>query len=260
MTDVGAVAGAVKAGLETAHSAGRFFDQLFGQGLRDAVGLAWSDRMNARRLEARIGSFERLAILGAQTRARLDSLGIEARQLPEAKVLLPLLEAATLEEDADLQQLWANLLATAVTDEAEPLQREFVSILTDLSPVGALALRDYYVAWQTLDRKPYRADGRRYGPGMDGDNYGIDTARGLVRLGLLEPSWIEFDNYRPGGEDDRYGDYPESLDPIRLAGDLSSVAMTQYGERFCRAVGMAGDPTRLRTGPDLRRYPGDWQG
>jgi hypothetical protein len=260
--EISTIAKAAQSAIDAAGRLGSFFDKVFGSALAETVGTYWTDPVAARRLEARIASYERLSLLAHDTRRRLESLGVDPVRIPEPKVLLPLLEEATLEEHRDLQKLWANLLAAATSAE-EPVNREFVSILADLSPVSALALRDYFATWRSVDRTPFQADGLVYGPGMDGDNFGYDVTRSLVRLGLLEPAWIEFQTYEPEGHDDRFGYYAESRESIRVLGDLTAVAMTGYGEAFCKALGVEAEgPNRVRTSHDLRRWAkqSPWRG
>ncbi|WP_082108945.1 Abi-alpha family protein [Azospirillum thiophilum] len=63
------------------------------------------------------------------------------RKIP-LNVALPLLEAATLEEDNDLQDLWVRLLVNGTDgDRPDEIERSFVSILRDMSRLDAEILQ-----------------------------------------------------------------------------------------------------------------------
>lgn len=69
-------------------------------------------------------------------------VGIQVKQIP-LKVLLPLLENASLEEDENLQEKWTALLANAIDFENNlELHNIFVELLRQLSPVEVKVL-DY---------------------------------------------------------------------------------------------------------------------
>ncbi|GAB3843659.1 hypothetical protein GCM10028822_00060 [Hymenobacter terrigena] len=71
----------------------------------------------------------------AQASTMLDDAGI-APQPVAPKVLLPLLEAASLEDDEFLRTQWAALLANAATPHRKvPVEPGFVEILKQLTPV-----------------------------------------------------------------------------------------------------------------------------
>lgn len=63
---------------------------------------------------------------------------LEKHQVP-LKILVPLLESASLEEEGALQDMWANLLVNATTGEVN-MRAIFISILKEISPVEATIL------------------------------------------------------------------------------------------------------------------------
>src|SRR5581483_8633125 len=63
----------------------------------------------------------------------------KAPQPVPGRLLLPILEKGSLEEDGDLQQRWAALLANSAA-QPENVLPAFVSILAELSPVEAALL------------------------------------------------------------------------------------------------------------------------
>ena len=61
------------------------------------------------------------------------------------KIGLPLIAAATLEDDEHLQELWENLLVNATNANSQvEVKRSFASILEDLSPLDATLLEKIY--------------------------------------------------------------------------------------------------------------------
>lgn len=64
------------------------------------------------------------------------------------------LEQGAMEQDDDLQDIWARLLANAVdaTSEVQP-RRAYISIIKDLSPLDALILEQIYAVDQERHQK-----------------------------------------------------------------------------------------------------------
>jgi hypothetical protein len=82
----------------------------------------------------------------------LDAAGKTATKVP-GRVLFPLLQSASLEEDADLRRMWAILLANAADSaRAVDMMPAFASILADLTPTEALALQAVYLEKQGFVR------------------------------------------------------------------------------------------------------------
>jgi hypothetical protein len=85
----------------------------------------------------------------ALKRARdfLEAEGVRLEELsPKAREILPLLEAASYEDDETLQRLWAGLLAASLRPGATDLSVGYTAILRQLAPVQAqtlLAIRDF---------------------------------------------------------------------------------------------------------------------
>jgi hypothetical protein len=88
------------------------------------------------------------ASLEHNTRQHLAKLGYEMppRKVP-IKVALPLIQAATLEEDEELQSIWAALLANASTPEkGESVSPAFVEILRSMGRTEVRTLIALYEA------------------------------------------------------------------------------------------------------------------
>ena len=108
------------------------------------------------------------------------------------KVLVPLLEAGSLEEDEFMQDKWAALLASAInSDYEEEIRPSYVEILKVLSPLEVKLLDDIYKTRSKIPRE------KRYDFGVDkegickflnisDEDYEI-LIDNLFRLNLLMP-------------------------------------------------------------------------
>jgi hypothetical protein len=117
-------------------SAGRFVDAI-----TDIV-RPFSEK---RGLRADLINLERQAVLNEiakKVRERLEIANKPITPLPN-KVLLPLLEKASLEDSGDtvLVEMWANLIATAATEEVT-LVSQYIEILSQIASRQALLLEE----------------------------------------------------------------------------------------------------------------------
>lgn len=124
--------------LELAERSGSFLSRVFGDLVEDAVGLV-GDQIKYLRVR-------RYFDLQEKVEARLDQRGQSLRLRPvPPNFALPLIEYATLEENDELQTLWANLLADAMDGESgQEVRSAFISILKDLSSLDATILRYFH--------------------------------------------------------------------------------------------------------------------
>lgn len=103
----------------------------------EEIGLLLGESVRAWRLERSV------KLLARVQRTLLDA-GIDPQQVP-MKTFVPLLEGATVEQDDDLFERWAALLANAAAGESgAPVHPIYVSILSRLQPLDAKILRLYY--------------------------------------------------------------------------------------------------------------------
>lgn len=223
--------------IDAGRGLGGWLDKIFGEAIEESVGQLWTDRIRERRIASTIYSWERLETLLHKTQKRLHRKGIIQFRIPPAKVILPLLENATLEDEDDLQTLWAQLLATSLDAKSEQTHRKFVSILSDLTSEDAKVLRALWTEWQLTDKEKETKDSTlRYGPGIDGIYSHSEAAIvTLNRLGLIAPAYMKIRTFEPGGHD-IHGDWGPTQDDVMIYGDLSSVVLTKLGEAFCKAV------------------------
>src|ERR1700682_2606509 len=94
--------------VDAARGAGGWLDRIFGNGVEHAIARRWSDREMTKRIEAAILDWERLELLMQKVEKRLRDKGITQTRLPPPKIMLPLIEHATMEYEDDLHTLWAN--------------------------------------------------------------------------------------------------------------------------------------------------------
>lgn len=128
------IAKAAGKGIDAATGLGQFFDRIFGSAL-DELGGALADR-------ARYWRASRLLRLEERYRSACAIMGEDRVVRPvEPKFAFALLEAASLEDDDDLQDMFANMLANATTDGSGVEDRKaYVSILQELKPLDARLL------------------------------------------------------------------------------------------------------------------------
>jgi hypothetical protein len=222
--------------IDAGQGAGGWLDRIFGAGIEHAVARRWTDRQFAKRVEAAILDWERAVLLFHKVENRLKDVGIAETKIPPPKIMLPLLEHATMEYEDDLHTLWANLLSTALSSE-DQVHRKHVSTLAELSADDARVLREIYRKWQKVNKEGWERGGGSvsYGPSVDMPRSADISMNVLFSLGLIFPSLVGFETYEPGGHA-RWGDYGPSRETLSLPGDLSTVVMTEFGEAFCAAV------------------------
>ncbi len=120
--------------LDTAQAGGAFLARMLGTVPEDVVGLLGGDLLR----QYRIRNWHKI---GQKTFDKLDRRGVEQMEPLSAKVIVPLLEAASTESDETLQEMWANLLANAMDPNKDTsLQSVFVETLKQFEPIDALVL------------------------------------------------------------------------------------------------------------------------
>ena len=222
-----------------------FFDRVFGGLVVDSVGLV-ADRV-------RLYRYERAIELSHAVERRLRLKGIfETRPVP-LKVALPLIEAATLEDDDDLRERWANLLESAMNPDARKVERSFVTILSELSSEDASF---FEFIWSCLIEAGADHGMTVYARMFPDFNNSEISVRNMFRLGLLKQYvyYIMPRNRKVGeteivvrtakGEEvwkdlldeDEYGLIHKSLG-VPVLTDSNQVRLTPLGQAFGEAVG-----------------------
>lgn len=118
--------------LQIVEDARRFLEKIVGPPLEELGGLL-ADQLRLFRLKKQV------QILEKAQKILLDK-GINPRKV-SLKILVPILEEGSLEEDESMSDRWASLLATAADpSSAISVQPSFPEILKELSPKEALIL------------------------------------------------------------------------------------------------------------------------
>lgn len=210
--------------------------EVLGRPIAEAVGYYVTDRIQAKRIEASIYDKARFLELLREVHGVIDAAAINVRALPP-KVAIPLLEAATMEFDDRLLRLWANLLATAINADEDPVERQYVSILSELSVADAQALAGLWRdSFKPFNQEVFKDGPVTYRPSLDTGSYGEHTAANLTRLGLVTASIVELSLYVPGDNDE--GSWGPRQHDIGVPGEYRFVMFTDLGRAFCRAVGI----------------------
>jgi hypothetical protein len=112
----------------------------------------WSDRELVRRIEAAILDWERLVLLMHKVQQNLRAAGIAHTRIIPPKIILPLLEHATMEYEDDLHTMYANLLTAAINPSAEEIEKKYVSVLAEFSAADVRTLRNMFAEWQYWEK------------------------------------------------------------------------------------------------------------
>lgn len=246
--------------IDATRELGGWLDRIFGRAIEHTVGRFWTDRVIASRVEAAIFDWQRLTTLLHNTERKLREKGIQVTRVVPPKVALPLLEHATMEHEKELHELWENLLVSALDPSEDEIKRVYVSVLAELTGKDAHVLRRLYAEWLYWEEREvpdYRRNKEhRYSSGIATEN--DESAVLFHRLGLVLPVHVTVEEYRREREvtvntwsskDPPY--YVEGGDKTLVLGDLGVVGLTEFGERFCKAV--IGDVSGLYEPPDWAR-------
>lgn len=130
--EVAAVSGKV---IDAACEMGRFIAKITSGPLEQA-NLIWEDRLKYTRAVNQLKLIEKF-----ESQLRKRGLSEPTRTIP-LSFAVPLLQAATLEENDDLQDLWAAMLANAADKCVDvQLRRAFVSILEEMTSLDVRILK-----------------------------------------------------------------------------------------------------------------------
>ncbi len=127
------VAKTTKKALELTEKAGPFLERTFGPLVENAAGLL-SDRL----AYFRLAQFFKLV---DKTKKLLDDRHVEDTRYVPTSFAIPLIEAATAEEDETLHDIWAHLLANAIDPNRPQAKRAFVGIVRQFDPLDARLLK-----------------------------------------------------------------------------------------------------------------------
>jgi len=159
--------------------------------------------------------------LAKKARKLLDDEGLEPKQVP-LRTSVPLLEAASLEEDDALIDRWAALLANATAQTLE-VPPSFASVLREIEPEAARVLDRVYEVHMRLApnlRADYWVDVESFAEfGLDRERFAYHVDN-LLRLGVVRHAAVVT------GTDSLY----------------ARVGLTAFGRSFIRACQPPGTP------------------
>lgn len=112
-----------------------FFNGVVPDFIKDGVGIL-SDHVKFWRWNNQIEIIKK-------AQAKIESSGLPKRQIP-LKVLVPIIQNSSLEEDVNMQDTWANMLANAATGNVE-VSPNYAAILNELSPIEISILEKIYI-------------------------------------------------------------------------------------------------------------------
>ena len=207
--------------LDSISAAGGFLKEVFGDLLQDSVGLM-SDKLKFYRIE-------RFFSLKDKTERNLKEKGIKITVPIPPKLGIPLIEAATVEDNENLHTKWSNMLSNAINPNFNgKITRNFVSILEEMNPVDVLILDTICKEWLLLsdDQK----DNTLFDRSKIIINLKIEkkeceiSLRNLLRLGCLKPGVIVQAGMSVGGHN------PSSYKDTELVG------ITELGIEFYKSI------------------------
>jgi hypothetical protein len=215
---------------------GGWLNKTFGRPIVNTVDLLWTDRAETRKIRAAIYDYKNLAMLFAAVEKELAKKGIKRIRALVPKVALPLLEHATMENEPSLRALWAQLLASGLAGEV--LDTTYVKALSELTGRDAKILRSMYLEWTKKPPGQETTIGAiTYEAGIDAEKSWSRTVSKLSSLGIVRPTYVSMSIFVPEGHS-RYGSYGHSEEYATVPGDLMVVRFTEFGENFCRALGI----------------------
>lgn len=164
----------------------------------------------------------------AKAQKMAQDAGVSPRSVP-LRTLLPLLEAASLEDDDDLSTKWASLLVNAATTNSpHTIYPSFPHILTQLSPRDAKLLDAIYDTTCRSGSKPgvFAEVGASrklimQNMGMSAEEFDVITDN-LIRLGLCSGAAIKLD-------------FVEPKDLMFQIKGKEVILLTQLGHEFVKA-------------------------
>jgi hypothetical protein len=182
--------------------------------LAEEVGMMLGDKVKVYRVKNWIKTAEK-------TERLLRVAKLPANAVPP-RLFLPIMEAASIEDNETLQDMWAGLLATASQD-TDTVSPSFVETLKQLTPVEARYLQRLYDDTSSERRKVYPR-----GNGWVGHSTIPMDAFGLIRKKYLAPS--EEGTSTARSEEDSFTDLMVFGDELKF-----EFLYTEYGAEFLRA-------------------------
>ncbi|MBS9777318.1 MAG: DUF4393 domain-containing protein [Gammaproteobacteria bacterium] len=142
------VAKATTKSLETSEKIGGFLAKVLGEPIEMAAGIL-GDKLKFMRWERQIRFMDRVNEVNCKR-------GIEGKEVPvPPKLVIPIIENASLEEDDLLQDLWVNLISSAQGEESShEVRTAFIDIIKQLESIDVLILDSIFRGYiKLVDRE-----------------------------------------------------------------------------------------------------------
>ena len=124
--------------IDASREVGGFISKFIAGPLEQGIGI-FEDKLKYQRWEQQVALMEK-------ANRKMKERGLQApTQAIPMKIAIPLFQASCLENDDDLQELWANLLVNgADKDSGIRMRRFYISLLQDLNAFDALVFNKLY--------------------------------------------------------------------------------------------------------------------
>lgn len=214
--------------LEVAEKVGGFVAKVIREPLESAVGML-SDRLRFIRWERQLRMVDRCEEI-----IRKRKLEGKTRPVP-AKLALLIMENASLEENDELQDLWANLLSSALDPNFKgTLRSAFIDIIKQLEVVDAYVLNYLYHSYlDSIKKQEISEEESPSSIGWERDE--ITTALSisnsvyensvdnLMRVRCVKPLVLKLTGIRAGDE------------PMTIDKGYDTICLTSLGKSFVEA-------------------------
>jgi hypothetical protein len=126
--------------IDASREVGGFISKFIAGPLEQGLGI-FEDKLKYMRWELQVAFMDKV-------NKKMAELGLKGPTQPvPMKITIPLLQAASMEDDDNLQELWANLLVNAADkDSGVEVHRNHITILQDLTSFDARILQKAYSA------------------------------------------------------------------------------------------------------------------
>ncbi len=207
--------------LETTEKLVSFVAKVFKEPIRDAVGII-GDRLKFMR-------WERQTRLADRVNEILAQRGVTETRAVPLKLALPVFENASLEDNDELQDLWAKLLANSMDPNfTKEIRYAYLEIIKSLTP---LDVRILYVFYNTLSNMKIDWDNMT--------NYMVEKEQICKDLSIspqdYDVSMYNLFRVQCLGPAIRTGGVKLGTEPLTIYKGIDAVVMTPLGKSFVEA-------------------------
>lgn len=202
---IGKVADASGKAIDAGREFGGFFSRHFGGSVEQWAGL-WEDKLRYRRWE------NQLALM-LKAEQKIKSLGLEGRLRPlDMKIGIPLLEAASLENEESMRELWANLLVNTVNPNFHsPIRPVFIHALQHMTALDAQLLNGIYIRLSEAEEKSIKERGES---SLRWEMVGIGLSATIGEENAKEVEAVDVEKRKPFLEEKIRRDFQENRKKI----------------------------------------------